>query len=140
MELQIQLISKNDHLLQRPWGKWAAEIRDSNRETRRWLGTYTSAAAAAQAYDAAAIAIKGPTARTNFRYPFPLQSVTTSCTDVTFQVRLVLLQSLVYPYVMDLMHKRPPAVLGSKFAWPTRRNPGSRQAFRETGNLQILHF
>ncbi|XWS32079.1 hypothetical protein CRYUN_Cryun23aG0129900 [Craigia yunnanensis] len=54
---------------QRPWGRWAAEIRDPTSRTRVWLGTYDTAEEAALVYDRAAIRIKGPYALTNFVKP-----------------------------------------------------------------------
>lgn len=66
----------------RPWGRFAAEIRDPWKKARVWLGTFDSAEDAARAYDAAARSLRGSKAKTNFPFlPLPANEIHDRTTD-----------------------------------------------------------
>ncbi|XP_039123640.1 ethylene-responsive transcription factor LEP-like [Dioscorea cayenensis subsp. rotundata] len=55
----------------RPWGRYAAEIRNPYTKERHWLGTFDTAEEAALVYDMSSITFSGiGRAQTNFYYPF----------------------------------------------------------------------
>ncbi|KAF3321862.1 pathogenesis-related transcriptional activator PTI6-like protein [Carex littledalei] len=67
----------------RPWGRFAAEIRDPTQRKRLWLGTFDTAEEAAAVYDLAAIRINGSKAITNFPSKVIKQQSSTPCVTVT---------------------------------------------------------
>ncbi|XP_042012218.1 ethylene-responsive transcription factor RAP2-13-like [Salvia splendens] len=103
----------------RKWGKWVAEIREPNKRSRIWLGSYSSPVAAARAYYTAFFLLRGPTTRLNFPDCVP-EYGHQDLSAAAIRKKATVFISGVDPYAMNF--RFPPETSSPKPS-PPPRNP-----------------
>ncbi|KAG2329451.1 hypothetical protein Bca4012_020986 [Brassica carinata] len=100
----------------RKWGKWVAEIREPNKRSRLWLGSYSTPEAAARAYDTAVFYLRGPTATLNFPELRPIieKSSAEDMSAAAIRRKATEVGAEVDAYGMAVMNSKRRRVFGQK--------------------------
>ncbi|KAL0447175.1 UNVERIFIED_CONTAM: Ethylene-responsive transcription factor E [Sesamum latifolium] len=124
----------------RPWGRYAAEIRDPQTKERRWLGTFDTAEEAACAYDCAARAMRGVKARTNFVYPTsPTQPASENHLSPSFTCGKSSQPSSVLGSSRQFVSSSPLSNPNLDFGGSSFNSPNNMLLLRDYGNWSALH-
>ncbi|XP_064997976.1 ethylene-responsive transcription factor ERF011-like [Musa acuminata AAA Group] len=106
----------------RKWGKWVAEIREPNKRSRIWLGSYSTPVAAARAYDTALFYLRGRTARLNFP-----DDISVDDGDAAMSAALIRKKAAEVGAKVDALQLSGAAVFGAR---EDRRGEGDQKRFK----------